>query len=502
MTGLLASRFWMTMVVWLSLFCGCTLAVGQTRDALRQHNRAQELVRTGRPLEAIPIYEQLLRDSPGNPTLLVNLAVAHFKGAQYEATISVCRSALNSSPQLAAAWLFLGASYCQLQQPAKAIEPLTRAVELQPAERNARLMLGESLFATNRFSDASPHLEMASQLIPQSPRVWYTMERNYRALATEAESELEKRSRDSAWWHALAGDAAFRRRRYGLALLHYREALQHQPDIPGMHASIASLYRATEHAPWALKEEQLESRQNCTEETPRCAFRNGSYGECLKLAGSSDSGEGLYWRAKASRQLATAASLKLAALPPSAQLHALRARDLDELAQHREAILEWRRALKLSPADPRIERDLAVSLLKAGNHASALGLLEKLLERQPDSAELQLLCGSAYLTLGQPREALPYLRRAVELEPGSRSAQGAFGEALVRTAQYEAAISPLQAALAEDPAGTRHFQLALAYRATGQRDLEKRTLAVYRRLAAETLMVQEELDREYPITPP
>jgi predicted Zn-dependent protease len=106
------------------------------------------------------------------------------------------------------------------------------------------------------------------------------------------------------------------------------------------------------------------------------------------------------------------------------------------------------------------------------------------------------------MALMQPDAAIPHLRRAIELDPGSSSAQGALGEALLLTAKYEAAIPALKASLEQDLEGVRHFQLAQAYRETGQNDLATQTLVEYRRLTAQRETIRKELDREYPITPP
>lgn len=468
---------------------------------MRQLERARELVTGGKPLEAVPIYEELLRASPGNSTLLINLAVAHFKAGQYEAAIPVCREALKSSPPPPAAWLFLGASYFQLRRHAEAIEPLERTVELIPGERNARLMLGESLLSTDRAGDAVEHLRAAAKLLPDNPRAWYGLERSYAALAGKAASEMDLRGRESAYWYALAGDAALARQRYGLALSHYREALRRMPGLDAIHASIAALYRATGHSDWAAQEARRESNRACDGPTAACAFRSGHYEQCVGLAAST-SDESLYWRAKAYRELASAAARKLGELPPSAQVHELRARELDENGRYREATPEWLEALKLAPERPVLELGLASSLMKARDHGAALPLLEKLLEAQPASAELHLLCGNAYLGIEQPEAAIRHLRRAVELDPGSSAAQGALGEALLRTGQFEAAITSLKAALGQDAEGVRHFQLARAYRETGRTGLEREMLAEYKRLAAEARASQDELEREYPITQP
>ncbi|MCP5111356.1 MAG: tetratricopeptide repeat protein, partial [bacterium] len=128
------------LVVALSL-----LSPGRLPAQSAELRKAKELVVAGKPQEAIPIYDALVKAAPDNPTLLVNLAVAHFQAKNYSEAIRVSEAALGVRPGLVAALLFLGASHFQLGRHAEAIGPLSQVLEAKPAERNARLMLAESL---------------------------------------------------------------------------------------------------------------------------------------------------------------------------------------------------------------------------------------------------------------------------------------------------------------------------------------------------------------------
>jgi tetratricopeptide (TPR) repeat protein len=122
----------------------------QVSDAVTASHRAQELVGTGKPAEAIGIYTELLRQSPDNPVLLLNLCIAEYTAKEYRHAIEHANAALRLDPALASASLFLGGSYLQLGEFEPAVETLKPVVAANPRERNARLMLGEALLAAER----------------------------------------------------------------------------------------------------------------------------------------------------------------------------------------------------------------------------------------------------------------------------------------------------------------------------------------------------------------
>jgi tetratricopeptide (TPR) repeat protein len=159
----------------------CLLAVSLALAAVpaqspgEEARRAQELVTLGKLDEAIGVYQGLLRASPGNATLLVNLAIAEYKAGRWADCATHSEAALRLQPDLLTARLFLGAARIELEDFAAAIEPLERVVAANPGERNGRLMLGEALAGLQRYEEALPHLKSAMQLLPANPRAWYSL---------------------------------------------------------------------------------------------------------------------------------------------------------------------------------------------------------------------------------------------------------------------------------------------------------------------------------------
>jgi predicted Zn-dependent protease len=78
------------------------------------------------------------------------------------------------------------------------------------------------------------------------------------------------------------------------------------------------------------------------------------------------------------------------------------------------------------------------------------------------------LMGEILLARQQPEAALPYLAKAVALDAQALPARAAYGRALLLAGKGAEAIPHLQAALPLDADASLRFQLAQAYRASGQ----------------------------------
>lgn len=175
----------------LLLLCASTLWA-QADRASEELRRARELVIAGKPEQAIPIYQELVRALPNNPELLMNLCIAEFKAKRYKEAIEQAEAALSLQPDLPSANLFLGASYVELGENAAAIRPLNKVLAVQPNERNARLTLAQALLGAQRYKEAAEQFRNLSELIPDNPKVWYGLGKCYERLAQRAPGERER----------------------------------------------------------------------------------------------------------------------------------------------------------------------------------------------------------------------------------------------------------------------------------------------------------------------
>ncbi len=469
----------------LSVLAGAQDPAALSRDA-------RDLMAAGKFDQAAEVYRQLVRAVPENAGLHLNLGMAlHLGGRDREAVLEL-QKALRLDSSVWPAALFLGASHLRLGEPEKAVAPLERVVAAQPEHAEAHQMLAEAHLALERFADAARHFSRLTELAPGNARAWFALGRSYEALAAEAFQELEKVAPDSAYLLALVAETQFQQQQYNSAFYLYRQALQRLPEMRGVHAAIAEIYRRTEHPEWAQVEEEKEWRlppPDCSRRNFECLFRDQRYAELLAASNDGNSPEALFWRVKACNELALEAFAKLAALPPSAEAHAFRAEVHRSHRRHREAIEEWRKALALAPGDENLRRELGISLRQIRDNEAALGIFRELLKQQPESAEMNYLVGDTLLDSQRAEEALPYLEEAAARAPDLLSARSALGRAYMQTGRREDAVEHLKAALPLDEDGSLHYQLAQAYQRSGEPELARQMLERYRE-AQKALTVQ------------
>lgn len=452
--------------------------------------------------EAIPVYRQLSLSVPNNPGLLLNLGMAlHLAGHSRQA-IPPLQSAIKLDAGIAPAWLFLGEAYLGAGEPARALQPLKKYVGLEPGDPGGHQTLGDAFLATDAFRESVVEYKKLAELEANNPHAWYGLNRSYAALAESAFRAVEKAAPESAWWLALVADERVVRRQFRSAYFFYRRAEALQPNIPGLHLSIANVYRETGHTDWADTEQKKETQSpDCATMPLACDFTSGHYAELIQRAGRMTAPEA-YWQSRASAQLAHEAFARLEHLPESSEVHELRADLLRVRRQNLEAIKEWRLALSYAPQDEHLREGLLAALYQARDYASALPLVEELLREDPASADLNLTKGNILLSSEETEKAIPYLKASLKLNPKLLAAHHALGRAYMQVGQPSAAIPHLEAALAIDDDGSLRYQLARAYQATGQAEVAKKTLEEYQRRQKADRDEKGKLEEELKITPP
>ncbi len=458
---------------------------------------------SGRYEEAIPIYRALVRAVPGNAGLMTNLGVAcHMAGHETEAVAEFTK-ALKLDPRNIPAQLYLGYAYLSLGEPVKAIPHLEVAVRAAPSDEGVRENLAEALFATRKFRTAATEFERLAQLKPNNPEAWYRLGLCYQQLSQESFDVLQNTAPGSSYWLALVADNRAKAMQLSSAFYLYQKAIAKNPELRGIHASLAEVYEKTGHADWAKTEQQREEKlgkPNCTIEKHVCAFRAGRYQELANLPGKTP--EVYYWKTMAYRRLAIDALAHLGQLPPSPQLHELLARIHTDERQFPGAVEEWQKAYDLSGKNLDVGKQLVSALFQVQNFTEARKLLEGMLQQRPKSAELNYLFGFALLSLKQAREAAHYLQISLQLDPNSLVAHSSLAQAYLAMGDSKQAIPHLKAALPIDKDGSIHYQLARAYQSSGQMELARTMLEQYQKIHNEQQAEQQTLQKEVAITAP
>lgn len=148
-----------------------------------------------------------------------------------------------------------------------------------------------------------------------------------------------------------------------------------------------------------------------------------------------------------------------------------------------DAIGAYKKALALAPGNPRLESNLAVAYIEAGNCEAAVGPLMRLEEKSadtrteellafcyyhlghyslaaragerveavhPNDAANALILGSAYMRLAEYKKALPLITIALQ-RAGSAEGHLIMGETLLGLRQYHSAMKELEQAASLQP---------------------------------------------------
>jgi len=348
----------------------------------------------------------------------------------------------------------------------------------------------ERAFNAERFQDAAERFKALTVADPNNAAAWYGLGKSYEALARQSFSRLQATAAGSAWEALLVADVWVSSGRFEQALTLYRDVLRLNPSIPGVHRSIATLYERAGKSEWAATEAAKESPQpaTCAPSAADCAFLAGRPLEAIAAAGSKQDAPSLYWRIRALNDLATSTFATLDSLPPSAEVHMVRAAIDRDHGRHVDAVTELKAALVLAPGTRMIEEELASALYESKNLDEALPLLARLAgPAESAAAEWAFFYGDALLQAQQVELALPYLKTAARKRPDAAPVQGSLGRALLQSGDAAGALPHLQAAAkADDPDsdGAVHYQLAQVYQRLGRGTEAKLALAEYQRRQA------------------
>jgi len=99
-----------------------------------------------------------------------------------------------------------------------------------------------------------------------------------------------------------------------------------------------------------------------------------------------------------------------------------------------EAIVEYKRALKLKP-DAQVRLNLALAYYKTADLTSTVETLKKAREEAPSNLQVVTLLADCYLRLGQNKEVIDLLTSVQRADPSNQAFNYLLGTALVRDGQ-------------------------------------------------------------------
>jgi Flp pilus assembly protein TadD len=304
--------------------------------------------------------------------------------AEYERVIAI-------DPKMSAAYLNLGLLLID-KEPAAAVAPLKKLVELLPAESRPRLLLGVAQERSQDFAGAVDTLEGASKLDPRDTETLDHLGTLYLGLKRPAEAEPKFR----AVLGSKPNDAA--------ALLGLAKSLDAQSK-PGVTEAFQN-YLAVQPADKAARERLLylliaqQKYDLALAELNLADTVHGATSESLR-----ERADILVAQKKWAEAIA-AIRKALELSPKDAQLHGGLGRLMMQTRDFPTAEKELKTALALDSANLIYLKDLSSTYYLGGNYVAALATMDEIAKREKPIPFTFFIRGLCYDKLNQPKPAL------------------------------------------------------------------------------------------------
>ncbi|MBV9032957.1 MAG: tetratricopeptide repeat protein [Acidobacteriaceae bacterium] len=253
------------MVLLLAMALG--LAGQAVSPEAAQHIRAgMEAKQQGRLQDAIKEFKVVTELAPDVAAAFVNLGAANLENHDYGGAIPPLKRALELNPDLIGAHQMLGYALLAQGYAAEALPDLEKA-GLPDAIGIADLKLG-------KLPEAVANLQAALAKRPNDPDLLYYLGRASGLLSKQTFDILQSAYPDSARAHQALGENLAVLKRVPEAEKEYREALRLRPDTPGIHLALGGLYAAASQ--WPQAEEEFRGEAKIQPGDAETAYRLGS----------------------------------------------------------------------------------------------------------------------------------------------------------------------------------------------------------------------------------
>jgi tetratricopeptide (TPR) repeat protein len=345
-----------------SVFLLCSVAFSQqpSPTIMAEMERGLAALKSGDLSGAEQHLSAALKLDPSLAEARANLGLAYYTDHQYDKAISEFKEALRLNASLVAAKSFLPLSQAARGDCPGAMRGLGREFTSNP-DPQLRRMIGLSLErCADQEGNRMEAVQVTQKLLatyPDDPDVLYAAGQLYGKLSSEIYLKLMKVAPKSARSFQVMGSVAAADGNWKAAVDAYRQALQLDPTLVGVHLQIAVMLptNSPDADAWqqALPELQQELKVD-----PRSAQAEYEIGEVYRKHGQLEG-----------------------------------------------AINAFRRSLEFNPAATPTRLGLAKALLQLGRKTEALSTLEPAAKTDPDDPSVHFLLAQIYRDLGRTSEA-------------------------------------------------------------------------------------------------
>ena len=158
------SHFCPFLLIFLSVVCLVPAEQGTPTEAARAYQTGLQALARKDDRAALAAFQQAVQLDASHAEAHYQLGVLYGKQSQWKPAIQALQTAINLTPDFADAHVRLGEAHLiGMANAEEAVEPLQRALQLQPGRFKARRLLGTAYLRLNQIDEAIHHLKQAPQ---------------------------------------------------------------------------------------------------------------------------------------------------------------------------------------------------------------------------------------------------------------------------------------------------------------------------------------------------
>jgi tetratricopeptide (TPR) repeat protein len=481
-------------------------AASRSVVALALRNFAELQMAQSQAAQSVETYRRSL-DFENVPGTHLDLALAYLRADHPDQALSQATDVLVADPQNALAWRVQGQVWMWKGNYRQAVESLRKSAALRPAAETTRLLRLALAKARNRPGSMVPSAVPVAELLSKpkvTPAGLQARQRRLRKILGGALNDL--------------GTAEARQEQFSLALAHFHEAEQWQPDTPGLMRNIGMAATRTgdyAEAARALRPIVAVDRNDDVARSllGMALFSTGSYGEAAAtFAPLGDSvlqrPELAYAWAESLVKLnryteATALLDKLEDRPLTAGTQLLMAQAWSQMGNYPRTVAACQRVLQADSKLAQAHHLAGLALIHQDHPADAAAEFRAELQQDPANTDAEYHLAFVLFQLSQDQQAVPLLKDVLARAPNHPDANYELGKALLRAGKTAEAIPYLEAAARLKPElDAVHYQLQSAYRSVGRQADADREANIYRAMKAKSRNITLPPPRPEPSPPP
>jgi tetratricopeptide (TPR) repeat protein len=188
------------------------------------------------------VYRRAAEVFPNQPEVLKRLGLIYQTELKFQESIDTFQKVLQQAPQYPEVNFYLGLSYFGLNQYEKAIEFFNKELEANPKYRRAHYYAAQAYQSLDRNADAAKQYEILLAEDPSDQKVLFQLIRLLKSATVQAIKTLGNLDSDSEYMLVLKAEGYAEDEKYAEAIEKYSELMKRNPDFPGIHFALGTVY--------------------------------------------------------------------------------------------------------------------------------------------------------------------------------------------------------------------------------------------------------------------